>query len=204
VATLALTGASGAAAQSSTDTIEYTSCSAAGVCIYSDFLNPQYGPGTATENYFLPGGNTFYYGGAKEYTSNSVVVTDAGNVLFGGFESANILPSFSDPTIVNNQVSNIAGINKDGGYLEASGQYLTMTFEVGTEDYVGTLGFEGDGNLALVDYLCVSGPCPVDEPGYVAPTGVPEPASWALLMAGIGATGAARRAARRRERRLAA
>jgi hypothetical protein len=176
-------------------------CVLYGVCIFNDQLHSPIPAQLAPTNYFLPDGNTFYYGGflntGKFGNGSSKIVYDSGNVRFGGFEGVNNLPPYGDPSIVNDEIDGIAGVNGKGNVaLMTSGPYLTMDFTAYGDNYVGTIGFNGDGSLGQVSFLCTSATCPADVPGFASD--VPEPASWALLMAGVGATGGALREARRR------
>lgn len=83
-----------------------------------------------------------------------------------------------------------------GGFYDATNSsgvgpgvtdYVHLDFDVGTVPYQGTATFDGAGDLETISY-----------------TSVPEPAAWALLLAGFGVAGGALRGARRRRQAMAA
>lgn len=114
-------------------------------------------------------------------------------MFFGAFHAApNILPAYTDPTLVNTQVNNIAKNGLFGNSLQEPGNYIDFKFEYGTDPAVGSLAFFPDGSLGIISYD-ISG-------SSNSSSAVPEPASWTLLMAGVGAAAAVRRRLRRNER----
>jgi hypothetical protein len=125
--------------------------------------------------------------GATEYNystkSDSWTISDLnayGNNQIGGWSTTPSL-SASGQTFSNSSVKVASNFFGPSGSV---GEYLHLQFEgAGGVEYLGYAAFDTAGDLTSITYAPAAA--------------VPEPESWALLIAGVGLTGAAMRRRRR-------
>jgi hypothetical protein len=148
-------------------------------------------PGTLTQSFVVPTTGTYRYGvrvGRSESSGGQDDVPLRFVARVGNLQITDALPSFTT-NICGNCPTIAAGTVFDSTvFLEAGLRSFSFEFERGESGF-------GRSPFFVIDDVFVEAVAP--------PTGgVPEPASWALLVTGFGLTGAAMR--RRGHRRVAA
>jgi hypothetical protein len=137
------------------------------------------------------------------YSGNSVDLdgsTGNGNSPAGELQSVTSLAT-GNYTLQFMLAGNLRGAPAQTTTVSIGSQSYSLTPSNSTPYTLETLYFTGaSGNLTFVD----SGPS--DQQGnlldnVVLTTGVPEPATWAMMLVGFGGLGAAMRSARRRQAR---
>jgi len=127
-------------------------------------------------------GKTQFYYGEQILSKNTFLFTAVAGAGLGSLSTTYSLPGAGE-TYSNSSVQTAFKENP----LDNGPEYLHLTFNNAGTQYVGTASFNGDAVLTRIAYEKLS-----DVAG-----GVPEPSSWALLIAGFGMAGVSMR--RRRQ-----
>lgn len=173
---LALGGvAGGASAASAATTIEYEPGFGLSSLTFEGALNPQYSYiANETKTWLMP-----QDGGYTGLITDQSGMPDAGEVF-----TTNSVKFNRSPVIPPDSARSAFGATADAA---ANDTYVHLAFNANGGSYIGFARYDGNFDLRSVTY----------EAGEFLVAGVPEPASWALLITGFGLAGAAVR--RRRQ-----
>lgn len=138
--------------------------------------------GTMSQDISLAGATEYNYSSKSGGSWTVSDLTPYGNNQIGGWSTTPSL-SASGQTFSNSGVKVASNFFGPSGSV---GEYLHLQFEgAGGVEYLGYAAFDTAGDLTSITYATA------------AAAAVPEPESWALLIAGVGLTGAAMRRRRR-------
>lgn len=173
----------------------------------ADAVTPvNYTPAAGADPYELKFNDTTYYtysySPSSYYTYYNKDMPAFTNPLIGDFRSANgtgagISGSYSSAGYWDNDQDVFISEGTPNAQIKANrgmDQFYHLKFADAGTDYTGYAKFSGGAEFVEYDII----PAPQDVGGGGSTPAVPEPATWAEMILGLGGVGMAMRAARRR------